>query len=227
MEGNCFGAKQDSVGLRRTNFKLGDDINPYTTTANEQSKAILLQGPNPAVLDKEVKDDLRRCHFRLGNNAPNFISDYKSEYTDKSGDNRKDNLDFKDIERKLRQTSYILGNDKPDYIAEYKERYAKPDLSKVQAVGPQQISTADLQKSHYTFGTDGAPWQTTNMAAYVPKQIETKPFDLGLTKTHFVFGDDKPTLTSVHQDTFIKHPICMSNLNKELAKDLRSKKYYF
>ena len=79
--------------------KLGDDINPYTTTANEQSKAILQQGPNPAMLDKAVKDDLRRCHFSLGNNPSNFVSDYKSEYTDKSGDNRKDNVDFKDIER--------------------------------------------------------------------------------------------------------------------------------
>ncbi|MCQ2820685.1 MAG: hypothetical protein MJ252_25760 [archaeon] len=224
MEGNSYGANMDSVALRKTNFRLGDYINPYTTTANEQSKAILLQGPNPAILDKATKDDLRRCHFKLGNNPMNFVSDYKAEYTDKSAENRKDNVDFKDIERRLRQTSYNLGNDKPDYVSDYKDRFKTPDLSKGQAVGPQSISTADLQKSHYNFGTSGAPWETTNMAAYVPKQIETKPFDLQLTKTNFKLGDDLPTLTSVHQDTYIKHPICVSNLNKELAKDLRSKK---
>ena len=127
------------------------------------------------------------------------------------------------IQKGLRQTSYILGNDKPDYIAEYKDRYTKPDLSKVKAAGPQQISTAELQKSHYSFGTDGAPWETTNMAAFVPKEIETKPFELGLRKTNFILGDDQPTLTSVNHETFVKHPLCMSNINKELAKDLRSK----
>lgn len=182
-----------------------------------------MQGTNPAKLDEEVKNDLRRCHFRLGNNPPNFLTEFQQEYYDKSKMNPKDNVDFKDIERKLRQTSYVLGNDKPDYMSEFKERYTKPDLSKMGIEPNKKISTAELQKSHYTFGTAYEPWTTTQQVSYVPKSIETKPIDLGLTKTHFIFGDDKPTLTTFNQETFVKHPICVSTLNQELADDLRSK----
>ena len=45
----------DSVTLRKTNFKLGDYQNPYSTTSLEQSKALLAQGSQPAQLDEDVK----------------------------------------------------------------------------------------------------------------------------------------------------------------------------
>ena len=50
----------DSVTLRKTNFKLGDYQNPYSTTSLEQSKALLAQGSQPAQLDEDVKNDLRK-----------------------------------------------------------------------------------------------------------------------------------------------------------------------
>lgn len=217
-----YGPNMDSVTLRKTNLKLGDYINPYTTTAGEQSRCLLEQGAQPATLDENVKKDLRRSHFVLGNAPPDSQTIYKEEYYDKSAQNKPDgNVDFKNIERKLRATSYVLGNDVPDYISEHADRYKKPPING--AIGNQTISTGQLQQSHYVFGNDKEPWITTQQANYVPKPMDMERYSKDLTRTNFKLGDDAPTLTSVHQDTYIKHPITVNNINKELAADLRSK----
>ena len=213
----------DSVTLRKTHLKLGDDTLAYSTTTGDQSKEILNKGNIPAALSQEAKDDLRRSHFYLGNFPPEFQTQSQREFYDKSNRNPKDNVDFKGIERKLRQTNYKLGDSQPDYISETRDRFKQPDLSLIKPVEQQKISTAELQKSHYTFGTNPNSWITTQQASYVPKKVVTKPLDLELTKTHFIFGEDKPTLQSVNQETYIKHPIVVNNVNKELASDLRSK----
>jgi hypothetical protein len=221
-----YSRNMDNVTLRRTHFKLGDYINPYTTTANEQSKCLLEQGFKPAMLDENVKNDLRRSHFVLGNALPDSQTIYKEEYYDKSAHAKPDaGVDFKNIERKLRATSYVLGNDVPDYISEHADRYKTPPLNG--NVGGQTISTGKLQQSHYVFGNDKDPWITTQQENYVPKPMDVLRYSKDLTRTNFKLGDDEPTKTTVHQETYIKHPIAVNNMNKELAADLRSKLYIY
>ena len=71
----------------------------------------------------------------------------------------------------------------------------------------KNISTAQLQQSHYVFGTNQVPWVTTQQLSFGPKKVEQKLYRKNLTKTNFVLGDDEPTLKSVSQETFVKHPI--------------------
>ena len=107
----------DSVTLRQTHFKLGDDINPYQTSSMAQSDGIENAGKCNPSLDQKAKNDLRNSHFIFGNFDPNFNTTFRTEYYDKSKLVPKDNIDFKNIERKLRAQNYELGTDKPDYIS--------------------------------------------------------------------------------------------------------------
>ena len=62
----------------------------------------------------------------------------------------------------------------------------------------KNISTAQLQQSHYVFGTNQVPWVTTQQLSFGPKKVEQKLYTKNLTKTNFVLGDDEPTLKSVN-----------------------------
>lgn len=223
LEGR-WGPNMDSVTLRKTHFKLGDYQNPYSTTSMEQSKPILQEGAQPAFLDENIKADLRRSHFIFGNNEPNFQTQTQREYYDKSKLNNRDNIDFKNVERGLRATNYVLGDEKPDYISETAAKFTKPVLLPGDRMNPEnKISTAQLQQSHYVFGTNKEPWVTTQQLSFGPKKVEQKLYSKNLTKTNFILGEDEPTLKSVNQETFVKHPISVNPINKELANDLRSK----
>ena len=136
---------------------------------------------------------------------------------------RKD-IDFKNVERGLRATNYVLGDEKPDYISETAAKFTKPVLLPGDRMNPEnKISTAQLQQSHYVFGTNKEPWVTTQQLSFGPKKVEQKLYSKNLTKTNFILGEDEPTLKSVNQETFVKHPISVNPINKELANDLRSK----
>jgi len=166
------GANMDSVTLRKTNFILGDDINPYQTSSMAQSEGMENAGKCNPSLDEKAKNDLRNSHFIFGNYDPNYNTTFRAEYYDKSRLLPKNNTDFKNIERKLRAQNYELGTDKPDYVSEFAAKYTKPnmDLNK----GPNRVSTAMLQQSHYVFGTSPAPWNTTHRRAYTPKKADNK-----------------------------------------------------
>ena len=219
------GANMDSVRLRQTHFKLGDDMNPYQTSSMAQSEGIENAGKCNPSLDEKARNDLRNSHFILGNYDPNYNTTFRAEYYDKSGLLPKTNVDFKNIERKLRSQNYELGRDKPDYVSETAAKYTKPnmDLNK----GPNRVSTAMLQQSHYVFGTSNAPWNTTHRRAFTPKKADTKPITKNLTKTNFVLGDDEPTIKSVNEEVYVRHPLQHNPMDKKLLNDLRSHHFDF
>ena len=122
--------------------------------------------------------------------------------------NNKDNIDFKNVERGLRATNYVLGDEQPNYVSETAAKFTRPIINPNDKMNPEKnISTAQLQKSHYVFGTNQVPWVTTQQLSFGPKKVEQKLYTKNLTKTNFVLGDDEPTLKSVNQETFVKHPI--------------------
>ena len=56
----------DSVTLRQTHFKLGDDKNPYQTSSMAQSDGIENAGKCNPSLDEKARNDLRNSHFIFG-----------------------------------------------------------------------------------------------------------------------------------------------------------------
>ena len=67
----------DSVTLRQTHFKLGDDINKYQTSSMEQSDGIENHKMDKSKLDQTAKNELRKSHFVLGNFEPNYNTTFR------------------------------------------------------------------------------------------------------------------------------------------------------
>ena len=74
----------DSVTLRQSHFKLGDDINKYVTSSMEQSEGIENHKQANAVLDQKARNELRKSHFIFGNFEPNYNTTFQREYYNKS-----------------------------------------------------------------------------------------------------------------------------------------------
>ena len=218
------GANMDSVTLRRSHFKLGDDVNRYKTSSMEQSEGIENHKMYDGSLDQTAKNELRRSHFVLGNFEPNYNTEFRREYVNKSSSLPRDKVDFFNIERKLRSQNFEFGTDKPDYLSETAAKYIIPPRIEN---NKQNVSTAMLQQSHYVFGNNNVPWNTTHRREFTPKKADNQRQVKDLTRTNFVLGDDRPTMKSVNEEVFIRHPIQPNLLDKKLLNDLRSHHFEF
>jgi len=117
----------DNVALRKTHFAFGDHMLQYNTTMNDQNK--LIDGGRPrsvATLDADIKNDLRKCHFTLGNFGANWQSSARSEFYDKSALNNNVAADYKEIGKSLRSHNYVLGNSQLEYKSESGARFVEP-----------------------------------------------------------------------------------------------------
>jgi hypothetical protein len=212
----------DSVTLRKTHFKFGDYKLPYNTTTADHNKEIESGGVRSvATLDQNVKNDLRSSHFSLGNFEPNYNTMFRSEFYNKSDQKSTSSsiANAKSIERSLRKANYVLGNDVPDYKSETGAKYQFPSGFVPKA--ENKISSSELQKSHLLLGNDANHWQTTSQGSYFPKEINANRFSKDITRTNFIFGEDNPDFKSINQENFVPHKAERSNVNKELAKELR------
>ena len=218
------GANMDSVTLRRSHFKLGDDVNRYKTSSMEQSEGIENHKMYDGSLDQTAKNELRRSHFVLGNFEPNYNTEFRREYVNKSSSLPRDKVDFFNIERKLRSQNFEFGTDKPDYLSETAAKYIIPPRIEN---NKQNVSTAMLQQSHYVFGNNNVPWNTTHRREFTPKKADNQRQVKDLTRTNFVLGDDRPTMKSVNEEVFIRHPIQPNLLDRKLLNDLRSHHFEF
>ena len=216
----------DSVTIRQTHFKLGDDMNRYRTSSMEQSDGIENHKMNNDSLDQTAKNELRKSHFVLGNFEPNFNTTHRREYYNKSSSLPKSKTDFYNIERKLRSQNFEFGTDKPDYLSETAAKYIIPPANN-ENNKQNKISTAMLQQSHYVFGNSNVPWNTTHRREFTPKKADNERQVKDLTRTNFILGDDKPTTKSVNEEVFIRHPIQPNLMDKKLLNDLRSHHFEF
>jgi hypothetical protein len=203
-------------------MKFGDYANSYSTTSNDQNKNMETGKIYPvASLDINVKNDLRRSHFILGNTEPNYNTIFKSEFFNKYDLKDKNAISSKSIEKELRKHSYILGNDVPDYKSETQAKYIAPIGYNL--TNENKISSHELQKSHYVFGNYNDPWGTTSQASYYPKEFLTKKYTKDISRTNFVLGEDRTDFRSVSQDVFVPHKYIKNNEMNEISQDLRSK----
>ena len=216
----------DSVTLRQSHFKLGDDQNKYITSSMEQSDGIENHKQSSAALDQKAKNELRKSHFIFGNFEPNYNTTFRREFYNKSSSLPKNKVDFFNIERKLRTQNFQFGTDKPDYLSETAAKYIIPS-SNFEENKQNKVSTAMLQQSHYVFGNHNVPWNTTNRREFTPKKADITRGTKDLTRTNFILGDDKPTIKSVNEDTFVRHPLQKNQIDKKLLNDLRSHHFEF
>ena len=189
-----------------------------------QNKDIENGPKNASTLDENAKNDLRRSHFNLGNNKPDFETTFRAEYYDKSNLLPKDNVDSKNIEKMLRAHSYEFGDDKPDYISEAASRYTKPNINP-NDLNENRINNQLLQKSNCNFGSNNEPWNTTQKRSYTPKYVENDKNNIDLSKSNFVFGDDKPDFKSINNQTYKSHPYQFVPVDQNFVNDLRSHHY--
>ena len=216
--------ENDGYKLRQSHFKLGDDKNPYETTSMVQNRDIENAPRCPSLLDENAKNDLRKSHFNLGNNRPDFETTFRAEYYDKSNLLPKDNVDSKNIEKMLRAHNYEFGDDKPNYLTEHLDRYTKPEINP-NDLNQNKINNQLLQKSNYHFGSNNEPWNTTQKRSYTPKYAENDKANNDLSKSNFVFGDDKPDFKSINNETYKSLPYSYVPVDQNLVKDLRSHHY--
>jgi hypothetical protein len=214
-------ANMDSVTLRKTHFKFGDYKTPYSTSLMDQNRNIE-NGRARSVIasDQSQKKDRTQSHFILGNSDSSYTTVFRTEYYNKGLNNKDNPLNSKAIEKTLRSHNYVLGNDVPDYKSETQAKYVLPQGYTVQ--NEKKISTAELQKSHYIFGTNDSQWATTSNSSYVPKYINNQKVVKDLTKHNLVLGEHRNDFKSVHHETYIPHQLVKSNENKGLSQDLRS-----
>ena len=216
----------DSVTLRQSHFKLGDDKNKYESSSMAQSDGIENAGSCAIPLNQQAKNELRKSHFIFGNFDPNFNTTFRSEFWDKSKALPRNLTDVQAIERKLRTQNFQFGIDKPDYLSETSAKYKRPPLN-IDGNKQDKVSNVLLQQSHYIFGTANAPWNTTHRREFTPKKADNQKYTKDLTRTNFVLGDDKPTIKSVNEEVYIRHPLKPNNLDKKLLNDLRRHHFEF
>lgn len=224
QQGNLYGPLMDNVTLRKTHFVLGDYKSNYTTTTNDQNKYVDPNGRPVISLNEALKNDLRKSHFILGNHNTNYLPSSKSDYTVKQSNYKYQ--DLSNIGKALRRHSHVLGDNNIEYKSEMHSKFNNPNTS-----GKQQqiVSTAELQKSHYVFGSSKDPWATTTQLSYGPKDVvDSKLYSKNLTRTNFILGDDRMPMKSVSHQTYVPHPNKgFSHANKELSSDLRSHHFKF
>lgn len=212
----------DSVTLRKTHFKFGDYKTPYNTTLMEQNRDVeKARGISVAVLDPNVKKDLTKSHFILGNSDSNYTTVFRTEFYTKDLSKQDNNMNSKTIEKSLRSHNYVLGNHVPDYKSETQAKYVLPQGYTSQ--NEKKISTAELQKSHYIFGTNDNNWMTTSSSSYCPKSSNTTKSFKDSSKNNLILGEYRNDFKSVNHETYIPHPISKTAENKTLSQDLRSK----
>ena len=75
---------------------------------------------------EQIKQELSKSHFSLGNFAPTYFTNSQRDYYDKTSMRVKNDRDAHIIGPLLRKTNYVLGNDKPEYLSETALKYKLP-----------------------------------------------------------------------------------------------------
>ena len=74
----------------------------------------------------QIKQELSKSHFSLGNFAPTYCSESQKQYYDKTAFKIDNTRNANIIGPTLRKTNYNLGNDKPEYLSESALKYKLP-----------------------------------------------------------------------------------------------------
>ena len=138
----------------------------YNTTSEDQNKLISINKRyERASLDENLKNDLRKSHFNLGNDDMNYQSEYTRDYAEKK------NIDASPIRvnQNIRSHNYNLGSDPVNYVTETHDKFNLPNIDKN---GIRYNVKKNMHHSNCVFGTDDQDWMTSLQAAYFPKVMK-------------------------------------------------------
>lgn len=132
--------------------------------------------------------------------------------------------------KELRKTHYTLGRDYWDPLTQYKHDYPPKEIPNL-----NNIDTNKLRKSHFIFGDDINPYQTTAMIQN--KDIENagkcnseldEAAKNDLRRNHFVFGNYKPNFeTTFRAEYYDKSKLLPKDNLDDKGKMLRAHNYEF
>jgi hypothetical protein len=80
-------------------------------------------------LDENLKNELRKSHFIIGNSNPNYITTFNSQFKDKGFIS--DNLNNKNITANNRGYKNIFGTERVIYTSESHNKFNNPDRIKI------------------------------------------------------------------------------------------------
>lgn len=217
----------DAKSMTSTHFLLGNEKVMGVTTANASYKP-----PSssfvPSVLDEATKGDLRKSHFRLGNENGKFpLREAKgTPFVPGVGSRLNEQEERKN---KMRKHNFVFGKEDNTFVstnnASYKPHQAAGGVSSSSKVGD------DIRKTHYSLGGQSAPMRTTHQREFPAKsaQIEGKSKDtIEFQRTNFEFGDNKANMISSSHMHYKHYPGSSSGkLNRDQLNELRKEHFIF
>lgn len=79
-------------------------------------------------LDENLKCELRKSHFLMGNFTPSYSTVFQSEYQKKNASNN--NLENKNIANTNKSYSHKMGSDKVTYTSESHNKFISPAMNR-------------------------------------------------------------------------------------------------
>ena len=121
-----------------------------------------LDGKNAkSTLNQEVKNDLRRAHFKFGNDGTSYETTNKRTFSGiKQGAKVNDKKTQMDRMQKMRSQNFIYGTDVPVYQSMAKKDFQRHDTNEaVKNLHQSKLNGKELRKSHFQLGTDQVPYE--------------------------------------------------------------------
>jgi hypothetical protein len=84
-------------------------------------------------LDENLKNELRKSHFIIGNSNPNYTTTFNSHYKEKEKGFKENNLIIKKNVANKTNSNNIFGSDRVIYTSESHNKYMLPDGNKTMA----------------------------------------------------------------------------------------------
>ena len=212
------------LGLRKSHFALGEDPKSMAVES-EYDWRFRKYGAKgePAKLNEEVKEDLRKHHFELGSAGQEFSSTTNSTFTPQLQD--ADALQSVDPQA-IRKHNYIFGTDPSQPQSIMKSDYGPKRAENWREDSALQDRVKDLRSSHFKYGTMDPDFHSTNSVQFTgqpggPAGLSEKEKE-DLRKQHFDFGTDPPMMASQSMATFEGKGKGKTGLNIEAMKELRT-----
>lgn len=178
---------------------------------------------------KELAQDLRAHHFKLGEDAPNFKSDYAKEFTEKTPYDT-DTSGFQDPYKNSFNVRHHPYNEHGAYVSEYKDSTAgdlKPEGHNPAGVSGKRDGKGD-QTSTINFG-DGqeGPGISETHDKFIKKGLESRgQVDNKLLGSNLHFGDYNVDYgTTYKAEHTNKGVLPKDNTSHEIMMDLRANHY--
>lgn len=179
-----------------------------------------------------IKQELRKTHFQLGNNSKSYIiihiihitnltyftyftyifpslslakstiSQYKQDYTPKKGETKTANMDSVT----LRKTHFILGDNNTNYNTSQIEQSKFVDPKGQPMTMLSAETRADLRKSHFSLGNFQPTYLSSTKSEYTNKGLLNNNNSIEaskyLRKHNHVLGSDEPVYQSEMQSRY-------------------------